>query len=148
MAEQSGDAATAERQKDLDQGIDAPPFQPPGPRRPRLPFLVIDADRNPIVGNPADAEEANFRPLVHGGKTVGYIGLMSPKHFLGPLQQEFLKRQKSALILSVIGMILVAAILSFPLSSRMVRPIKAMASATRPSCLRQVLSSGLRLLVR
>ena len=131
MAEQSGDAATAERQKDLNQGIDAPPFQPPGPRRPRLPFLVIDADRNPIVGNPADAEEANFRPLVHGGKTVGYIGLMSPKHFLGPLQQEFLKRQKSALILSVIGMILVAAILSFPLSSRMVRPIKAMASATR-----------------
>ncbi|KAF0145995.1 MAG: two-component system OmpR family sensor histidine kinase BaeS [Nitrospirae bacterium] len=132
MAEQSGDAATAERQKDLNQGIDASPspFPPPGPHRPRLPFIVTDADRNPIVGNPADAEEANFRPIVHGGKTVGYIGLMSPKHFLGPLQQEFLKRQKSALILSVIGMILVAAILSLPLSSRMVRPIKAMASGT------------------
>ncbi len=130
IAERSGDAATAERKKDLDRGIDAPSFPPPGPHRPRLPFIVTDADRNPIVGNPADAEEAKFRPIVQGGKTVGYIGLMSLIHFPDPHQQEFLKRQKSALILSVIGMILVAAILSLPLSSRMVRPIKAMAAAT------------------
>jgi two-component system sensor histidine kinase BaeS len=130
MAEQSGDFAASEGPKELNQGTDAPPFPPPGPHRPRPPFIVVDADRNPLVGNPAGAEGSNFRPIVHGGKTIGYIGIMSPKRFLSPPQLGFLKKQKLALVLAALGMVLVVAIFSIPLARRLVRPIKIMAAAT------------------
>jgi two-component system sensor histidine kinase BaeS len=129
MAEQSGDIATAGQPKELNR-TDAPPFPPSGPHRSRLPFIVIDAGRNPLVGNLTDADESNFRPIVCGGKTVGYIGLMSPRHFLSPPQLEFLKKQKLALVLAALGMVLVVVILSIPLAKRLVWPIKAMAAAT------------------
>jgi two-component system sensor histidine kinase BaeS len=131
MVEQSGDTATAGRPKELNQRTDVPSFPPPGPHLPRLPFIVIDADRNPIVGNPTDAKESNFRPIVHGGKTVGFIGLMSPKHFLRPPQLEFLKKQKLTIVLAALGMTLVVVIFSIPLAKRLVRPIKAITAATR-----------------
>jgi two-component system, OmpR family, sensor histidine kinase BaeS len=131
MVEQSGDSATAGRRKELNQRTDAPPFPPPGLQRPKLPFIVIDTDRNPIIGNPADAKESKLRPIEHGGKTVGFIGLMSPKHFLLPPQLEFLKKQKLALVLAALGMTLVVVIFSIPLAKRLVQPIRAMAAATR-----------------
>jgi two-component system sensor histidine kinase BaeS len=130
MAEQSGDTATAGRSKELNHRTDAPPFPPRGSHLPRLPFIVIDADRNPIVGNPTDAKESNFRPIVHSGKTVGFIGLMSPKHFLSPPQLEFLKKQKMVIVLAALGMVLIVVIFSIPLAKHLVQPIKAMAAAT------------------
>ncbi len=130
MVDQAGETSIAGRLNELNQRTESPPFPPPGPHRPRLPFIVIDADRNPIVGNPTDTKESNFRPIVHGGKTVGFIGLMSPKHFLSPPQLEFLKKQKLALLLAALGMALVVVIFSIPLAKRLVRPIKAMAAAT------------------
>lgn len=108
----------------------SPPFPHPSNSRPPAPFIVLDADRNPLFGNPAHARDSDFRPLMYAGKTIGYIGLMSPKHFLSPPQLEFLKQQKSTLVLAAIGMVLAVAIISLPLANRLVRPVKAMAAAT------------------
>ena len=130
MLDQSGDTATTGRPKELNRKADPPPFPPPGPHHPGPPFLVLDAERNPLVGNPADAEQSKFRPIVHGGRTVGYIGLMSPKHFLSPPQLEFLGKQKSDLAIAALGMVLIVVIVSIPLAKRLVWPIKAMAAAT------------------
>jgi two-component system sensor histidine kinase BaeS len=126
------DDSTSERLKGPDKGKDIlpPPPPPEGAQQPRLPFIVLDAERNPLFGNPAEAKDINFRPIVHNNKTVGYIGLLPPKHFLNPHQEQFLKHQKSALILAAIGMVLVVVIISFPLANRLIRPIKAMAAAT------------------
>jgi len=129
MAEQY-DNTSSEHPNELNQKTDATSFPPPGQHKRRLPFIVIDADRDPIVGNPADAKESKFRPIIHGGKTVGFIGLMPPKHFLSPPQLEFLKKQKLALVFAALGMVLVVMIFSMPLAKRLVRPIKAMAAAT------------------
>ena len=129
MVEQSVDTASS-GSKDLKHMADAP-FPPPGPHRPRLPFIVIDANRNPIIGNSEHANEESFRPIVHNNETVGYIGIMSPKHFLNPPQLEFLKNQKLALIFAALGMVFVVAIFSIPLAKRIVQPIKAMTTATR-----------------
>lgn len=128
LAERPDDVASTGQSREFNRRTSIPHSHPPGPR-PRLPFIVVDADRNPLFGNPADARESNFRPIVHAGKTVGYIGLMSPKHFLSPPQLEFLKQQKSALILAAFGMVLAVVIFSLPLAKRLVRPIKAMAAA-------------------
>ena len=114
-------------------GLHQPPFPPPpgGPHKPRLHFILLDANRKPLIGNPAEAEDVKFRPLVHKGSTVGYIGLLSPKHFLNLPQFEFLKRQKLSLALAASGMVLIVVIFSIPLANRLVRPIKSIAAATR-----------------
>lgn len=112
-------------------GLRRPPPPPGGPHQPRLRFIILDADRKPLIGNPAEAEDVNFRPLVHKGSTIGYIGLMSPRHFLNLPQFEFLKRQKLSLALAASGMVLVVVIFSLPLANRLVRPLKSMAAATR-----------------
>ena len=107
------------------------PFPHPGNARgPRLRFIVLDAERNPIFGDSAASGEATFRPIIHEGRTVGHIGLLSPKHFLNPQQLTFLKQQKFALLLAAFGVVLVVAIFSLPLANRMVRPIRAMVAAT------------------
>lgn len=121
------------RDKNFEKDRHTPPFPPPpgGALRPRLPFIVLDADRNPLLGEGADTKGVHFEPIVHNNITVGYIGLLSPKEFLHPLQVEFLKGQKTALMLSALGMVLAVIILSFPLARHLVRPIRAIAAATR-----------------
>lgn len=107
-----------------------PPAQLKGPAQSRGPLVILDAERNPIFGFYEEGAEATFRPVVHESKTVGYVGLLSPKHFLHPVQVRFISRQKLALVLAAFGMVFVVIFLSFPLARRLVRPIKAMAGAT------------------
>jgi two-component system sensor histidine kinase BaeS len=119
------------RLKESNQRIGIPPFPPAGDAPPpRLRFIILNAERKPLFGNPVEAKDINFSPIIHNNVTVGYIGLLSPKHFLSPPQLELLKQQKSALILSALGMVLVVVIFSIPFANRLVRPIKAMTAAT------------------
>lgn len=133
MAERPNDDLTSDHLRELRQGNDVPPFQAPmgGRQGPRLRFVILDEDRKPIFGNPAETEDLTFRAIVRNGRAVGYVGVLSPRHFLSPPQLEFLKQQKSALILAALGMVLVVVIISLPLATHLVRPIKAMAEATR-----------------
>jgi len=128
----SGDALS-ENLGELNRKRGVQPFPPPpeGVHRPRLPLVILDADRKPLVGNPGDAEDVNLRPIVHNKETVGYVAFLPAKQFLNPPQLQFLKQQKSALFLAVSGMVLVVIIFSIPLANRLVRPIKAMTAATR-----------------
>ena len=103
---------------------------PRGGRRSRWPFIVLDAERKPVFGKTGETQGVDFRPVIHDGKTAGYVGLLPPKQFLNPHQLQFLRQQKSALILAAGGMVLAVMILSFPLAKRMVRPIQAMTAAT------------------
>jgi two-component system, OmpR family, sensor histidine kinase BaeS len=101
-----------------------------GVSRSRGPLIILDADRRPLFGFIAEGDEADFQPIVHRGATIGHVGLLSPKHFLHPLQVRFLSQQRLALVLAAAGMVIVVIIISFPLARRLVRPIKAMAAAT------------------
>jgi two-component system sensor histidine kinase BaeS len=106
------------------------PQGPRGGRRSRWPFIVLDAERKPVFGKTEQTEGVDFRPVIHNGKTVGYVGLLPPKQFLNPHQLQFLGQQKSALILAAGGMVLAVMIFSLPLAKRLVRPIRAMTAAT------------------
>ncbi|HUJ18844.1 MAG TPA: ATP-binding protein [Nitrospirota bacterium] len=131
MSVRSDDAADAPS-KIIEDGKEMPPL-PQGPRRgrrSRWPFIVLDAERKPVFGKIEEAEGADFRPVIQNGKTVGYIGFLPPKQFLNPHQLQFLKQQKSALILAAGGMVLAVMIFSLPLAKRLVRPIRAMTAAT------------------
>jgi len=106
---------------------------PPRPfdgKRPNGPLIILDADKKPVFGYRPPDLNFDFLPINVRNKTVGYIGLASPLHFLHPMQVQFLSRQKLALILGASGMVLVAIIISFPLARRLVKPIKEIAAAT------------------
>jgi len=123
------------RMKEIDPEKDGLPFPPPPPfgegRRPRIPLVVLDAERKMVFGEQSDTKGIHFVPVIHNGITVGYVGTLSPKEFLHPLQVKFLKGQKSSLTLSALGMVLAVIVLSLPLAKRLVRPIRAIADATR-----------------
>lgn len=84
------DDTASEKLKEFDKCGDVLPFTPPpgGTDRPRLPFIILDAERKPLLGNPAEAKYINLRPIVHNNETLGYMGLLPPKHFLIPPQEH------------------------------------------------------------
>jgi two-component system sensor histidine kinase BaeS len=94
------------------------------------PLVILDAERKPVFGFLKEGEEAHFRPIIYQGLTVGYVGLLSPKRFLHPMQVRFLSRQKLALALAAACMVIAVIFISLPLARRLVKPIKAMAGAT------------------
>jgi two-component system sensor histidine kinase BaeS len=126
------DDAAAGTSKKIEDGKEMPslPQGQRGGRRSRWPFIVLDAERKPVFGNTEETEGMDFRPVFHNGKAVGYVGLLPPKRFLNPHQLQFLRQQKSALILAAGGMVLAVMIFSLPLAKRLVRPIRAMTAAT------------------
>jgi two-component system, OmpR family, sensor histidine kinase BaeS len=107
-----------------------PPF--PGKRPPGGgPLVVLNADRQPVWGIAPPGAEIVFRPITLGDRVAGYVGLLSPKHFLHPVQVQFLKGQRWVLALAAAALVLAAALLSLILARRLVRPIRNLAAATR-----------------
>jgi two-component system, OmpR family, sensor histidine kinase BaeS len=98
---------------------------------PGGPLVVLDTGHHPVFGTVDPREKIIFRGISARGRTVGYAGLRPPKHFLHPMQVRFLKEQRLALALAAGVLLLVTAVLSFPLTRRLVRPIKALAAATQ-----------------
>lgn len=112
-----------------------PGLHPPRPHgfeddQPNGPLIVLNADRQPVLGFYPKDDKINFLPVIVRSKTVGFVGLLSPKHFLHPMQVRFLSQQKFALAYAAAGMVFVVVIISLPLARRLVRPISAMAGAT------------------
>ncbi|HEX9019935.1 MAG TPA: ATP-binding protein [Nitrospirota bacterium] len=104
----------------------------PGPLRHRGAgrLVILDENRMTVLGaNPKD-EKVDFQPVVVRGRTVGYVGFLSPRHFLHPMQMRFLAHQRLSLSFAAAGIVLVVMIISLPLARRLVRPIKAIAAAT------------------
>jgi two-component system sensor histidine kinase BaeS len=107
-----------------------PPPVAGGGAGPRSRFIILDAQHNSILGDKREAGEVSLRPLTRDGNTIGYVGVLSPRHFLTPPQREFVRRQRTYLVLAACGVAVTVAILSLPLARRLVRPVKAIAAAT------------------
>jgi two-component system sensor histidine kinase BaeS len=101
----------------------SPPFD--------APFIILDAKKKPLFGPPEITPHGALTPLRHKGGIVGYLGLMKRRSPSDEFQQRFLKEQKYSLFLVTGVILLLAAGLSLPLARRLVRPIRALAAATR-----------------
>jgi two-component system, OmpR family, sensor histidine kinase BaeS len=106
-------------------------FGPPGANRPEARLVVLDGRRVPLIEHQPGSGEAQLKPLVKDGRTFGFVGLLPPRHFLDPFQLRFLHEQKSGLVFAAAGVVLLAALFSLPLARRLVRPLRALAAATR-----------------
>lgn len=103
---------------------------PPRPHLPFPPFVVLDMDKNPVVGDSSDIKNLKCKPIFYEQEIIGYIGIRSPKHFLSPPQIDFLKKQKTALLIIVASVLLFVGIFSISISKYLIYPLKEMAKAT------------------
>jgi two-component system sensor histidine kinase BaeS len=62
---------------------------------------------------------------------VGYLGLLTRKNLSDIRRYQFVKEQKLALSLGAAVLVLLTAGLSLPMANRLIRPIRALATATR-----------------
>ena len=92
--------------------------------------VLLDEHKKPIVGPPASLRELHLRPILHDGKTVGYLGMIPPKIVSDVRQLRFAQEQKQAFALIALAVVILAALISFPMADRMVRRIRSLASAT------------------
>lgn len=110
---------------------DVPPGSGPEPGGWFLRRIVLlDGERNPVLGPPAPPRGMELRPLAHDGKTVGYLGILPPRIVSDARQLRFVREQKRAFAFIAIAVVAMAALLSVPLAGQMVRRIRELASAT------------------
>jgi len=93
-------------------------------------FFLLDEARQPLIKPRDFTTPGEVTPLHHEGRIAGYIGLMPHKFLSNEHQRRFLKDQKTAFALVGGVILLLAAGLSLPLSFRLVRPLRALATAT------------------
>ena len=92
--------------------------------------VLLDEQKNPVIGPSELPRELSVRPILHDGKTVGYLGMVPPKMVSDVRQLRFVQEQKQAFALTALAVVFLAALFSFPLAGRMVRRIQTLASAT------------------
>ena len=93
-------------------------------------IVVLDATRAPVSGTANPAAVKTFKPISDNGQVVGYLGL-APNTFLPENHQlTFVKEQKGIFALIATLMLLVAALIAFPLARLLVRPLQKLATAT------------------
>jgi two-component system, OmpR family, sensor histidine kinase BaeS len=115
---------------------DTPSAYPPGPRRPEpghyftRRVVLLDGSKQGIFAPPDLPENLPLKPLLHEGKTVGYLGLLPLKMLADARQMRFAREQKQAFAFIALAMVLLAALLSIPFAQRMVRRIRNVAAAT------------------
>ncbi len=102
--------------------------RPPGALLRRS--VLLDADRNVILGQSRREEEMIFRPLTVDGRVIGFLGQVSRQDLSNIHELRFVQQQKLTMTLVAAVVLLVSGVLSLALAHRLVRPLKEMASAT------------------
>jgi len=92
--------------------------------------VLLDGGKKGIFAPPDLPENLPLKPLLHGGETVGYLGLLPLKMLADARQLRFVREQKQAFALIALAMVFLAALVSIPLAQRMVKRIRNLALAT------------------
>lgn len=126
--------------EEMEQWVPDDPSKLPPPPPPKGPppmhqmfewrISLLDADRQPIITPREPTNRATYRPLIIRNKTIGYLGLIPPKIIIDAHQQRFADEQRRSMMLISLIVAGAAALLSFPLSRRMVQRITTLAEAT------------------
>ena len=109
-----------------------PPPKGPLPRHQMFEWRIslLDAGRLPIITPHEPAGKVTYHPLIVSNQTIGYIGLIPPKIIIDTHQQRFANEQRRSMVIISLIVAGAAALLSFPLSRRMVQRITTLAAAT------------------
>ncbi|MBE0599316.1 MAG: HAMP domain-containing protein [Desulfuromonadales bacterium] len=93
-------------------------------------LVLLDGQRHPLFGSQSPAGDVVLRPLRVDGEVVGYLGLQARQELTDIHQLRFVEQQKLAMALVAAFIFLISAGLAYPLASRLLRPVRALAEAT------------------
>ena len=96
-----------------------------------LRLMLLDSAGVPIYGRQSLIPTARPYPLEHDGKTVGILALIPGPAFHDLPELELQSRQGGRLLVIALGMLAISAALAYPLSRRLVRPIRELQNAAR-----------------
>jgi len=93
--------------------------------------VLLDADKNVIMG-PRRFPAADMKtiPLKQASVPVGYLGHIPQKDLFAPHQLQFVEQQKKSFALISLLIAALAALMAFPLASRLLKRLNALAGAT------------------
>lgn len=103
--------------------------EPPRPLELRL--MLLDAAGDIVYGREALLADAERHPLRDGGGLIGSLAMLPGPPITELADLRFRERQTGALWLIGLGVALLAALLAFPLSKRLTRPVVAFQRSMR-----------------
>lgn len=99
---------------------------------PARPYLaLLDADESIIWGSEDALPPANLNPIIVRGETVGYLAVTSRQQLSEQADLLFSDQQKNSFFLFALFLGVISALIAFPLSAFMVRPVRELVRGTR-----------------
>jgi len=108
------------------------PILPPDGGRifgPRI--ALFDSDKKWVVGGPPGQTGIfSMHPFEYKGIIIGYLGLMPLQELSYSGDLLFVEQQKESFVLVTLIMVVFSLLLAYPLTSHLLRPIKALSAGT------------------
>jgi two-component system sensor histidine kinase BaeS len=108
--------------------------QPPPPPESAIRFALFSAAKEPIFSPPDEDENIDrfiMHPLKHEGEIIGYLALIPLKELSEAGDLTFIKQQTNSFALITFIMALLSLLISFLLTTHLLRPVKALTFGTR-----------------
>jgi two-component system sensor histidine kinase BaeS len=99
-------------------------------RRMKPRTVLLDADKQPLLGRLPPDEPLEYRAILVDGKTVGFLGIRGHR-LPDALEKRFSERQARTFLIIALSMMLVATVVGLPLAQRLVTPLRSLSEATR-----------------
>ncbi len=109
--------------------------RPPPRNDESLParLTLLDAEKNVVIGRPlvASNDDSYLIPIEDSGVEVGFLGLRPSNELQNLVDVGFIAQQSYRLGFTSLGAIALCLLIAIPIAGQLVRPIKALLSATR-----------------
>lgn len=106
-----------------------PPIDPRG-IGPRI--ILYNTDKQRIIGGPANYKDSlTLRPIQYQDEVIGYLGLIPVTELSHEGDLRFVEQQTETFALVTLVMVGLSMLLTFPVTSHLLRPIKALTKGTR-----------------
>jgi two-component system sensor histidine kinase BaeS len=109
---------------------------PPPPRggnrgeRPLLPlYVLLDANKNIVVGRQYNEHAFNLLKLTLDDQIVGYFAVSKRDHLADGYELNFIEQQQRYILFIALVLLLIALVIAIPLAKHFVDPIKKLAAA-------------------
>lgn len=110
------------------------PPGPPHPMRDRTELgpriSLLDRNKALVMGRPL-SENSRLRPIPDQNTPIGYLGFNTQANLFHPMDQAFLKQQKTSFFIAGALFLAVSVLVSFILAAHLLSPIQKLSKATR-----------------
>jgi len=96
-------------------------------REHHVSFALLDKNKGLVVGDYPMHRDYTYSPLLHLNEVIGYFAVSKRSRLTEGYEFDFIEQQKHYLWLLAIGIMILVALVSYPLSRHLVKPIRDLA---------------------